>query len=156
MITRLYKNTDGSVFQCQSLVKDEAGNPIFPVEYDTLSYVEYPSPQYVPKPDVFEKLYFKDDVVSLQSVSVDSSWENNLMPVDLIKSKHTAHLTACLSDELAKETPDVIKAMSLQLQLQKLPTATEKELYEIAKNSLDRADVPKPKIAAKLAEKLAE
>jgi len=88
--------------------------------------------------------------------SIDENWKTNLMSPSDVKVRHHKRLAEQLDAELAKEAPDAIVAIKLQRALDTLKDLTDAEVYQIAKDSLQYADIEKPVIAEKLDAKIDE
>jgi hypothetical protein len=140
------------------------GTLYFNKDIQELPWNEWPIPtQYLDK----RKIYTEDEavlnanpaqiVVDENGVpSIDIKWAINLMSPDDIRVRHQNKLEEQLDAELAKEIPDPIIAIKLQRSLDTSKDLTELELYQIAKDSLQYADIEKPLIVEKLDAKIKE
>ena len=120
-------------------------------QYEILSWAEYTAIVGTEKYSNY-RLHRSTD----GTIACDRHWDKTLMKPKTVLQKHKRRLLGQMKDELASSTPDQIKLASLTYSLLKLPDLETKEIYEIALNSLQYADSPKPAIEEQLLAKIEE
>lgn len=147
--TRIYKTAWNQTIVTGSY-EDENGNELLADKFEWLSTIEVDA-------DQLSEAYHEQIIIRNDSLEIDHTWEENLMFPSLIKEKEKAYLQSELDTELALESPDIVKVFRLQNSLQKLPSLTDKETYELALANLEtRSEVAKPEIKAKLQSKISQ
>jgi len=80
----------------------------------------------------------------------DSTWEVLLIPKEMILDKRRRRLEGWMLEELALETPDMDKVNAWQWEKKTLKTLTDKQVYEVALDSLQYAAITKDAIREQL------
>lgn len=161
MKLRIFKKPDGTIYSSCPL-GDFQNKPNFEgckfpdftkgLEYVDIDESELP-PQNQDGGNYFEQIHF-DGPCKKENIKQDKTWEKCLMPNFLIKQKQEKYLNDQLDAELAKEAPDTVEVIRISRQKDKLKTMTDEEVYQLALDNLDRAELDKPVIRQKLQQKL--